>query len=87
MAVKAMFAVTGFYPDTNGNYRCLLHIWQGDVHAEGVVNDVDFSTSTLSATINAALKGFVEGYIQSTWGVVFNTLLDSVKLLNPVSLV
>lgn len=86
MAIKAMFAVERFEPNVNGVYRVYLHIWQGDVHAEHVINDVDFSPATLSTTVNASLKGFVEGYIQDVWSVAFNPLLDSVKMLNPVSL-
>lgn len=86
MAVKAMFAVNGFEPESDGTYRVNMHIWSGAHHTPSVTNDAYFTPTTLAATVNASLQGFVEGYIQSEWEVSFNQLMDSVKMLNPISL-
>jgi hypothetical protein len=87
MAVKALFAVTGYEPETDGTWRAYLHIWSGANSVVNQINDSYFSGTTLASTVNAALHGFVEGYIQAEWSVEFNPLTDSVKMLNPVSLV
>lgn len=87
MAVKALFSVKSFDPQTDGTWYVRLQIWSGVNSAGDVGNDEAFSSSALSTTVNSSLHTFVEGYIQSQWSVAFNQLLDSVKMLNPVSLV
>jgi len=87
MAVKAVFAIEQFEPQSDGSYYTRLMIFSGANNSENVQNDQAFAPTALASTVNAALHGFVEEYIQSEWEVDFNPLLDSVKMLNPVSLV
>lgn len=85
MAVKALVYISGVAPETDDTYKLNLKIWSGVNFAE-VPNDVFFEPTTLSATVNSSVKGFAEGYIQEEWDVEFNAMFDSVKLINPVSL-
>lgn len=86
MAVKALAFISGPAPETDDTYKLNVKIWSGVNYAE-VPNDVFFEPTTSSAAVNASIKGFVEDYIQDQWSVEFNPLLDSVKLINPVSLI
>ena len=85
MAVKALAFISGPAPESDGTYKLNIKIWSGANYAE-VPNDVFFEPTTASTTVNNSIKGFVEGFIQSEWNVDFNQLIDSVKLINPVSL-
>jgi len=86
MAVKALFQIMVCEPQTVNAWRLRLNIWAGYNSAVNVLNDEDFALGALSTTINASLRNFVEDYIQDQWDVPFNPLLDSVKCVNPVSL-
>jgi hypothetical protein len=85
MAVKALCAVVGVEPDANLTYKVKLNIWD-NANNVVVVNDAAFPSSSLASTVNASLRDFVEAYIQEEWAVEFNPLTDSVKLVNPISL-
>ena len=86
MAVKALFAVTSYEPQTDGTWYVKLQIWSGVNTAANVQNDEPFSSGALATTVNSSLRTFVENYIQDAWEVSFNPLLDSVRMLNPVGL-
>ena len=86
MAIKAMFEIQGFQPEAGLEYRAVLHIWDATHNVTSLVNAEYFQATASSAAVNSSLKSFVEDYIQSEWGVSYNQVTDSVKLLNPVSL-
>lgn len=86
MAIKALFAIREFLPETDGSWRVTMDIWSGSNSAQGEPNDEYFAMGALATTVNASLHTYVESYIQSQWSVSFNPLTDSVKMLNPVSL-
>lgn len=87
MAVKALFSIRGYEPETDGTWRVRLDIWTSSQNATNVLNDTFFQANALASAVNANLHTFVEGYIQAEWDESFNPLLDSVRMLNPVSLV
>lgn len=86
MATKAIFAITGYEPETDLTFRVHLHIWAVDHDAVNVLNTTYFSPTDTSAVINASLEAFVKAYAISEWDTVFG-MLDNTKLLNPVSLI
>jgi hypothetical protein len=87
MAVKAMFAIERFIPDSvAGNYRIRVNIWSGPNNIGDLDSGEEFTPTQVSTTVNDALHTFVENWIQDNWSVSFNPLVDSVKCLNPVSL-
>lgn len=84
-------AVLGFtyveHPEvqSDGTWLVKLSIWSGQNSAFNVSNDTAFTGTTLSTTVNAAIKSFVRAYMTTNWSMSFG-LLDDVRLINPVSL-
>jgi hypothetical protein len=85
MAVKAIFAIKSFEPEGDLTYRANVQIWVNGHDVPSVINTTFFSPTDTSAAVNMSLNNFVQAYAEDNWNVTFG-MLDTVKCLNPVSL-
>lgn len=85
MAIKATVAITGFEPQSDNTYRINLRVWSGAQTAL-VLCETYFPISAISLTVNNGIKTFVTDYILDAWGIIVTPIVDSIQIVNPISL-
>ena len=85
MAIKAFVKITSTaLRADNGKLEAEVQILSGS-NAESILVE-DLEPDGLLTNMNAAIAAATQAYCEGEWSVSFTTLLDSVRLINPLTL-
>lgn len=86
MAVKALVTIGDYIMYDDHTYNVICTMCDATHHMTGLMAASAFSTTATSGDVNAAIHDAAVTYLTDVWGGSFNPILDTVKILNPASL-
>ena len=85
MAIKAIVMIDNYVLHDDLTFSVVASLCNNGHFSSGAVPAGPFAADATSIQVNDALKDVAIAYLDDPWEESFNPLLDSIKILNPIS--